>query len=195
MPSLRFFILPLFLLASISFAADAIKVEQVKFNTTKDDWIQMEIELKCEGNPLPDAKNEKFLENIKVKAYVTYSEDGAANKYAYYTSESEILIMEKGESYNVYYYLPGLIVERDRLKKDPDFYYVEISIGETVLPPLPNSMSRSIKNLTMLESMKTQAAAEGDTNANILMPIYYAPGYVLGNVSDLPTYLRRDPRP
>jgi len=195
MPSLRFLILPLLFLASVSFAKDALTVDRVKFSPTKDSWVQMEIQISCDGNPAPDAKNARYLEGVKLKAYLAYSEDGAQGKFSYYMSEVEIVIMEKGDTNNVYFYLPGMIVDRDRLKNDPDYFYVEVSIGDNVLPPQKEAMSSSIKNLQILESMKAKANSEGEANADILMPVYLAPPAYLGRIDRLPLFLRRDPRP
>lgn len=153
----------------------------------------MEIQLRCDGDPRPDAKDDRYLEDIGVKVYLAYSEDGAAGKFAYYTSEVEIVIMEKGDTNNVYFYLPGLIVERDRLKTDPDYYYVELNAGEGVLPPRDNNMSSSIGSLQILESMKAKAETEAEENKGKLMPIYYAPAEYIGRIDKLPTFLRLDP--
>lgn len=195
MPSLRFLLILLSIFTvSASFAAEAVSVDRVKFNSLRDDWVQMEIQISCDGNPAQDAKNPRYLEDVTVKAYLTYSEDGAARAFTYYMSEVEIMIMEKGETYNVYFYLPGLIVERDRLKTEPDFYYVELSIGDTPLEPQRDAMSSSITSASMLENMKGKAMAEGEANADILMPIYYAPADNRGRVDDLPLMYRRDPK-
>ena len=195
MPSLRsLFILPLLVVASLVSAQESLTVDRVDFNTTRDDWTQMEIKLTCLGNPSPEARDNNYLEGVKLKVYLAYERDAAAAQYDYYMSEVEIVIMERGDSYNVYFYLPGLIVERDKLRAEPEFYYVEVTIGETTLTPLKNSMSSSIKNLQILESMKSKANAEGEANAGLLMPIYYAPAEVRGRTDDLPLLLRRDPK-
>ena len=119
----KYFIPVLALLAgSLStIAQEAIKVDRVDFNDLRDDWIQMEIELSCSGNPSEDARDPNFVEKIKVKAYLAYERDASQRSYDYYTSEVEIVIMEKGDDNNVYFYLPGLIAERDHLKPNPRF--------------------------------------------------------------------------
>ena len=125
----------LFSVTSTLFAQEAIKVDRVDFNSLRDNWIQMEVELSCHENPSPEAIDKRFVEKIKVKAYLAYARDASARIYDYYTSEVEIIIMERGDDNNVYFYLPGLIVERDKLSTDPEFYYVEISVdGESQTP-------------------------------------------------------------
>jgi hypothetical protein len=169
-------------------------VDRVDFNSLRDDWIQMEIELSCDGNPAPDARDERYVEKIKVKAYVAYERDGQARSFDYYTSEVEIIIMEKGDNNNVYFYLPGLIVERDSLSTDPDFYYVEVSVNGEPQKPQKSAMSSNIPNLEILNSFISKADSEGAVNDDILMPIYLVSGIDIGRVSDLPAFVRRDVR-
>lgn len=185
----------LFGLLSVS-AQDAVEVDRVDFNSLRDDWIQMAIELSCHGNPAEDARDDDYVENIKVKVYLAYTRDESAREYDYYTSEVEIIIMEKGDDRNVYFYLPGLIAERDNLKEDPDFYYVEISVdGETQAPRARSAaMSSNIPNLEILNSFLSNAESGGSENAFVLMPIYLVSGIDLGRVSDLPAFLRREVR-
>ena len=175
-------------------AQEAIQVDRVDFNSLRDDWIQVEIELSCDGNPAEDARDKDYVEKIKVKAYLAFTRDESAREYDYYTSEAEISIMEKGDDNNVYFYLPGLIVERDQLKTDPDFYYVEVSVNGEPQKPQKTAMSSNIPNLDILNSFLSKAESEGADNEHLLMPIYLVSGIDLGRVSDLPAFLRRDVR-
>jgi len=175
-------------------AQEDIRVDRVDFNSLRDDWIQMEIELSCEGNSAEEARDKDYVENIKVKAYLGYTRDASARSFDYYTSEIEILIMEKGDDNNVYFYLPGLIVERDQLKTDPDFYYVEVSVNGGAQKPQKVAMSSNIPNLDILNSFISKADAEGAGNEHVLMPIYLVSGVDLGRVSQLPAFLRREVR-
>lgn len=176
------------------FAKEAIEVERVDFNSLNEDWVQMQIELSCNENPAPDARNPDFIEKIKVKVYLGYVRDMATGSFDYYTSEVEIVLMEKGDDNNVYFYLPGPIVERDDLKTDPDFYYVEVSIDGKPLPPQKDAISGSIANLEVLETFIAKANTGSVKNDHLLMPIYLVNAVNLGRVSNLPVFLRRDVR-
>ncbi|MFU8847454.1 MAG: hypothetical protein ACNA77_01885 [Opitutales bacterium] len=192
----------LFLLSLIAFscaaslADDAVEVNRVKFNSAGQNWIQMEIELRCLANPSPDARNSRFVENIKVKVYLAWERDSQARLFDYYTSEVEIVIMEQNDKNNVYFYLPGPIVDRDRLRRDPDFYYVEVSVnGEPQLPRGGSAvMSRSISTLEILNSFIANANSGSLDNEHLLMPVYLVSDINLGRVSNLPVFLRRDVR-
>ena len=183
-----------FLAAALGASAQAIKVDRVDFNSLRDDWIQMEVELSCDGNPSSAARDKNFVENIKVKAYIAYERDAAARKFDYYTSECEIVVMKKGDDNNVYFYLPGLIVERDQLQTDPKFYYVEVSVGGEPQTPQKSAMSSNIPNLDILQKFTSNADSEGAVNEHILMPIYLTSGIDLGRVSKLPAFLRKEVR-
>ena len=185
-------------LTSLSSARGPITVKRVDFNSLRDDWRQMEVELSCSGNPSPEAKSSRFVENVKVKVYLAYklkglTESGAPN-FDYYTAEVEIIIMERGDDNNLYFYLPGMIVERDQLPVDPDYHYVEILIGGEALEPQKSAMSSSISSQAILDAFIGKADSEGAFNDHILMPVYYAPAGNLGRISDLPVFLRRDVR-
>lgn len=180
--------------AQTAIAQEAIEVDRVKFNSLRDDWTQMEIELSCNGNPSEDARNARFVEKIGVKAYIAYERDASAREYDYYSSEVEIVAMEQGDDNNVYFYLPGKIVERDRLDKEPAFYYVQVTVDGETQTPQKSAMSRNIPNADILNSFVSRAESDGSANEHMLMPIYLVTGIDLGRVSDHPTYLRRDVR-
>ncbi len=190
----KYFVPVLALLASALgvCAQEAIKVDRVSFNSLRDDWIQMEIELSCAGNPAEDARNKNYVEKIKVKAYLGYTRDAAAREFDYYTSEIEIIIMERGDDNNVYFYLPGLIAKRDQLQTKPDFYYVEVSVNGEPQQPQKAAMSSNIPNLEILNSFISRANSDGADNEHVLMPIYLVSGVDFGRVSKLPAFLRRD---
>lgn len=191
------YFIPILTLLAASLALPAqedIRVDRVDFNSLRDDWIQMEIELSCEGNSAEEARDKNYVEKIKVKAYLGYTRDASTRSFDYYTSEVEIIIMEKGDDNNVYFYLPGLIAERDQLKTDPDFYYVEVSINGEAQKPQKAAMSSNIPNLDILNSFISKADSEGADNEHLLMPYYLVSGIDLGRVSKLPAFLRRDVR-
>lgn len=192
----KFLLLFLLLLrfTAVSMADEIIRVDRVDFNSLRDDWVQVEIELSCTGNPSPEARSPRFVENIKVKVYLAYLRDASTRKFDYYSSEVEILIMEQGDNNNVYFYMPGPIIERDRLKKDPDFFYVEVFVDDKSQKPQQTAMSRNIPDLEILNSFIKNADSGSYENEHLLMPIYLVSGIELGRVSDLPVFLRRDVR-
>jgi hypothetical protein len=189
-----------FALVSLSSASEPITVKKVDFTLLRDKWTQVEVELKCGENKSPAARNKDFVENVKAKVYLAYQLDGktpsGAPKFDYYTAEVEIIMMERGDDYNLYFYLPGMIYERDRFSQvDPAYYYVEISIAGEVLAPQKGAVSDLfITTPSSLPNFVSKADSEGAENDHILMPVYHTPVEYRGKVSDLPIFLRRDVR-
>jgi len=183
---LAFFVVPI----SIVTAQDVV-VDKVKFNTLRGDWVEIEIQLTCNGNSAPDARNSKFVENIKVKPFLAYPKGSSADEFVYFTSEVEILIMEARDQNNVYFYLPGPVMERDGLKF-PKYFYVEIEINDTVQPPSNNAYNGV--ELTSIPNMKSMTEAGAALNEDVLLPVYYTPAEQLKGVRDLPIFRRSDPK-
>lgn len=173
-------------------AEDAVTVDRVKFNTVGDRWVQVEIELTCNGNPAPDAVNPDYVEKITVKPLLAYRT--GSGEYNFYTSQVEILIMEARDKNTVYFYMPGLVMERDEIRGDPEFHYVEISIAGQVQEPQKGPAMGNISNETMLKNMQAKAQAQAEANKNILIPSYYAPLQYRADSRKEPVYLRREPQ-
>ena len=194
---MKLYFVPIFVFLSaglIASARQAIEVKRVDFNKTSDRWIQMEVRLSCRGQVAADARDSRFVEKIHVKVYLAFVRDASARLYDYYTGELDIIMMEKGDDNNVYFYLPELIVERDRLPTTPDFYYVELSVDGRAQDPQKEAMSSKIANIDILNTFISKAKSEGAVNEHFLMPIYLVAGVDLGRVSKLPVFLRRDVR-
>jgi hypothetical protein len=182
----------IFILKSPLIGQDAVTVDRVKFNTLSDRWVQVEIELTCNGNPAPDATDPDFVENITIKPLLAYRT--GSGEYNFYTSQVEILIMEARDKNTVSFYMPGLIMERDEVRGDPEFHYVEISIGGTVQDPQKGPAMGNIKDAAMLKNMQSKAEAQSEANQNILIPSYFAPLKYRGDSRKEPVYLRREPQ-
>ena len=90
--------------------------------------------------------------------------------------------------------MPGLIMERDEIRGDPEFHYVEVSIAGQVQDPQKGAAMGNIKDAAMLKNMQSKAEAQSEANKNILMPSYFAPLQFRGNGRDEPVYLRREPQ-
>lgn len=189
-------LLPLiaFIVSTVSplIAQEAVTVDRVKFNTVGDRWVQVEIELTCNGNPAPDAVNKDYVERIMVKPLLAYRT--GSGEYNFYTSQVEILIMEARDKNTVYFYMPGLIMERDEIRGDPEFHYVEISIAGQVQEPQKGPAMGNIASEAMLKNMQSKAEAQSEANKNILIPSYFAPPQLRGDSRKEPVYLRREPQ-
>lgn len=168
-----------------------VQVDKVNTKTLRDSWVMVEIQLSCSGNSSPDARDSKYLENVKVRPYLGYPKGESTSDYVYFTSEVEIMIMEAMDKNTLYFYIPGLIAERDKLKK-PKFYYIELEVNGEVVTPSKYAFDGF--NVSSLPNFKSMAESGAEANKDVLMPHYYAPISVVGNrgLPDLPILVRRD---
>ena len=187
-----------FLLVSIDglFAENAVTVERVKFDSLGDDWMQIEIDLLCNGSTSPDARNPDFVENITIKPLIAYTMGGG--DFQFYSSSVEVMIMEARDKNSVYFYMPGLVAERDELPSRPDYYYIEVSIGGVIQDPSDagEALSSSIRDLDVLKKMQSRAAAQSQiiNNEGLLLPAYFAPIEYSSGARNQPVYNRREPK-
>ena len=178
-------------------AQDAVTVERVKFDSLDDDWMQMEIELFCNGNMSPDARDPDFVEKITIKPLIAYSMGG--REFQFYSASVEVMIMEVRDKSSVYFYMPGLVVERDELAARPEYYYIEVSVGGVIQDPgdAGEALSSSIRDLDMLKKMQSRAEAQSQliTNEGLLLPAYYAPEEYTSGARNQPVYIRWESKP
>jgi hypothetical protein len=151
------------------------EVADINFESLNDDWVQMEIKIRADKNTAEDARNERFVDNIKVTAYLGYERDRRKKSFDFYKAQVEIVSIKQGETKNVYLYMPGIIVERDRLPKIPPYYFVTLEIDGKTLPLSKNAYSQESLDRDTLRSMKQKADAESEVNDFILRPHYNAP--------------------
>lgn len=187
-----------FCFAGSLFAQDApAQVDNIKFKNLDDDWVEMEVKIKAFKNTAPDAKNERFVDNIKVLGYFAYERDRQARTFDFYKAEVEVISIEQGKTENVYFYMPGVVVKRDRLPKTPPYYFVALEINGQMLPIDNRAYSKSTLNDDTIRSMKTKADAESEPNDYILKPSYNAPLAKIGASPDLrrmATLVIREPK-
>jgi hypothetical protein len=182
------------LIANLAFAEDpAAQVDNIKFNNLSDDWVEMEVKIKANRNLAPDAKNERFVDNIKVLGYFAY-QDSKTKAFDFYKAEVEVISIEQGKTEHVYFYMPGVVVKRDRLPKEPPYYFVALEINGQVQPIDNRAYSKNLSD-DSIRNMKTKADAESEKNDFILKPSYNAPlGLIGARPSDMAPLIRREPK-
>ena len=113
--------------------------------------------------------------------------------------------MEVGSPRSVYFYLPGDIVKRDRLKMQPDFYYVQLDVGGTEVPLFSEAGKL---NADMLAAVHKQISTKKEfdgardladrgvaANAGMLRPQYMVPYAIFDTLpqgSPSPEFIRED---
>ena len=196
----RFILLTLSLcFAQLSFAQEIpAEVTDINFRSLRDDWVQMEIKIRANRNTAEDAKNERFVDNIKVMAYLGYEINAKEKSFDFYKAEVEIVSIEQGKQKEVHFFMPGVVVDRDRLPKVPPYYFVALEVDGKVFPLSNNAYSRDSLNKDTLRSMKQKADAESEKNDFILMPHYNVSRLLLIEArlkeDDLAPLIRREPK-
>lgn len=193
--------LPLFLLTILTiisttfvFAKDeTILVKDVKFSRATDDWIVAMIKLDAIENHKEDARDKDYIENIKVTLTVAYEPNysGAPKgQYDFYRSDLEIIAMKAAAPKHVYFALPGIIVKRDRLDKDPFAWMVELEVDGEKIEATKDHISDKLKKGGAAQSFITKANTSVSENENLLVPSYLAPEFL--KFKDQPDYIRKD---
>lgn len=193
---------------SASAQVSPIAIEDVKFRDfkVKDyDWIEAEIKLKADTASkyeFEGQRDDKFVDNITLTFSVCYeTRNSDAGKFEFYRAKVEIVSLKKGEDRYVYFYLPGIIKERDKLDDEPYAWAIQMEISGKELPNDPRkfkeNFSTRFSSTEFFESYFRALDERAERNEGMLLPIYYAPGYVTSNSKDVlksPNYLRRDPQ-
>ncbi len=185
--------------AQFSFAQEIpAEVTNVNFESLRDDWVQMEIKIRANKNISEDARNERFVDNIKVMAYLGYERNRKDKSFDFYKAEAEIVSIEQGKQKEVHFFMPGVVVDRDRLPKVPPYYFVALEVDGKVFPLSNDAYSRDTLNSETLRSMKQKADAESEKNDFILVPHYNASRLLLIEArlseKDLAPLIIREPK-
>ena len=114
--------------------------------------MQIEIDLLCNGSTSPDARNPDFVENITIKPLIAYTMGGGFSVLFLFRRSYDYV--EARDKSSVYFYMPGLVAERDELPSRPDYYYIEVSIGGVIQDPSDagEALSSSIRDLDVLKN-------------------------------------------
>ena len=198
MKQFLFLTLSLCLAQSVFAQVIPAEVTDIDFNNLRDDWVHVAIEIRSNGNEAEDAKNERFVDNIKVMAYLGYERDPRAKRFDFYKAQAEIISIEQGKDKKVHFFMPGVVVDRDRLPKTPHYYFVALEVDGRMLPLSKEAFSQGTLNQESLRSMKQKADVESGPNDFILMQYYNVPGNVLAearlDADDLAPLLIRELR-
>jgi hypothetical protein len=160
-----------------------VKFLQTKLNNQVNPWNRMQVELQANFNPDPKALNKRWVDKIKVtvtQIYKTASKD--PKDWNYYRASATVLTMEVNQPRSVVFYLPGDIVKRDNLRKEPDWYYAELSVGGaeeqmfdakgSLLAEHSNAVHKSLSKKSDFDAAKDAADRGVGANPGILRPQY-----------------------
>jgi hypothetical protein len=167
----------------------AVVVKDVKFAQTRmngmatNPWNRVEVVVDPKSNSDPKATNKRWVDKVKVTATLVYKiPNRPAEEWNYYRSTATVLTLEVNSPRSVFFYLPGDVVKRDNLRKDPDHYFVELEVAGTqqaifdargaLVNEQRNAVSRSLVTKADFEGAKGFADRGSMLNAGILRPQY-----------------------
>jgi len=195
----------------------SVHFDPVKIGGQKNEWIRMQVELQANFNPETKvaaedkvgkrAANKQWVDKVKVTVTQIFKPVAAkdAAEFSYYRSSATVLTMEIGSPRSVYFYLPGDIVKRDRLKMQPDYFYVQLDVGGTEVPLFneagrltPDMLAAVPKTLASkkdFDGAREQADRGVNANAGMLRPQFMVPYAIFDTLpqgSPSPEFIRED---
>jgi hypothetical protein len=155
---------------------------QIRTRGAGGDWMSVTMELLPNLNPDPNAKSREFLENVEIILHMAFKAETGENgepKFEFYQSRSTIVIMKARQPVITAFFLPGHIVERDKLPREPDYWAVEINVNNVPQEPSKSLVHRYYKsNLEQLPNFLQKSATDSRANDGLLMPQYLAPAEI-----------------
>jgi hypothetical protein len=194
----------------------SVHFDPAKFGGQKHPWIRMQVELQANFNPdskepkegAKKAANKGWVDKVKVTVTQIYKSGTGkdASEFTYYRAAATVLTMEVGGSTrSVYFYLPGDVVARDRLKATPDYYYVQVEVGGTEVPlfdergkitlGMDAAIHKQIQDKKLFDGAKDLADRGVAANTGILRPQFLVPYSIFDQLpasSPSPEFIRED---
>lgn len=190
-----------------------VKFMQTKIGGQENPWNRMQVELQASFNPETKAPadgakkllNKQWVDKVKVTVTQIYKPTGAKDMadFSYYRASATILTLEVLKPRSVMFYLPGDIVKRDRLRKEPDAYYVQVEVNGTeaqmfddkgqLVPDQAVALHKSIQKKEFFSNAKDMADRSASANAGMLRPPYMLLSYdPLQVVPPAPEFIREE---
>lgn len=117
----------------------SVTFQQTKLGGQVNPWNRMQVEI--QANSVPEVKaaageakapasNKRWVDKVKVTVTQIYkTASPKPEDWNYYRSSATVLTIEVLQPRSVLFYLPGDIVKRDILKKEPDYYFVQLEVA------------------------------------------------------------------
>ncbi|MEY4403005.1 MAG: hypothetical protein RIR91_1040 [Verrucomicrobiota bacterium] len=202
--------------ATAAAGKSAVFVRNVTFQQTKlggqvNPWNRMQVEI--QANSVAEAKapaagdakaaNKKWVDKVKVTVTQIYKTTSAKPEdWNYYRSSVTVLTIEVNQPRSVLFYLPGDIVKRDNLKKEPDYYYVQLEVGGNeeplfaptgvVLPDQKQALHKDLQSKAKFDPAKDAADRGVVSTPGILRPQYLVLYSDTPVVPPSPEFIRED---
>lgn len=168
-----------------------LEIEQVRFQTLRDQWLRTEVRVRALGNA--QESNPRYTSNIRIELILSFQRrDG---EFLFYRARASLVTLEQNQRAAVAFYLPGVILRRDDLR-EPFAYLVDVSASGQPQPYGREWASANIRENPMaLESLRNRSLQVADQHDGILLPAYLAPEGIRQPVNprEQPVYRRPEP--
>ena len=180
-----------------------VKFAQTKLGGQMNAWNRMQVELMSGDNLDPKALNKKWLDKVKVTVTQVYkTASKKPEDWNYYRASATVLTIEANQPRSVLFYLPGDIVKRDVLHKEPDYYFVQLEVAGNeapifdakgaLIPAQARAVHKDIATKAAFDAAK-DAADRGVVNTpGILRPQYLISYQDNPVVPASPEFIRED---
>jgi len=175
-----------------------VKFFQHRLGGQLNPWNRMQVEVSANYNPDPKAPNKSWVDKIKLTVTQVYKTKSAkAEEWNYYRSSVTVLTLEVNQPRTVSFYLPGDIVKRDNLRKEPDYYFVQVEVAGNeeplfdakgnVIAEQSRAISHELAKKANYDGAKDVADRCAGNNPGILRPQF------LVNYPDVPVVVPPSP--
>lgn len=193
-------------------AADkAVLVKDVRFSQTRmngmatNPWNRVEVVLDARANPDPKALNKRWVDRVKVTVTLGFNNKNSPKnleEWSFYRASATVLTMEVNSARSVFFYLPGDIVKRDSLRKDPDVHFIELEVAGTpqalfdargaFVADQKAAVSKLLADKAAFDNVKGFADRGSLNNAGFLRPHYLVDNLEQDVARFSPEFVRED---
>lgn len=158
-----------------------VTVDEFEFTTFRlagadGEWMRVAIELRAGANPLPEARNPRFVDDVSVRVFLGFQ--GPDGALLFYRSAADLVSLEQGEERVVEFFLPPEVVGRERLNREPFAGLVEIAVGGRTLPlAREHIVGSALSDAARIDGFKGRIEEAAEATDGILLPVYETPFY------------------
>ncbi|MBC2601466.1 hypothetical protein [Puniceicoccus vermicola] len=176
-------------------------MSNVRFDRGPDDWMMATVQISPERNPLPDARDEDYMDDVLLTLTLCYKVKNPAegqSPLSFYRSTVRMVSIEQSKRYSLYFFLPGVIRDRDELDVEPFAWMVEMEVsGTKVGMSLDQAGGEVQKDKEGYDNFLSQASSGVQENEGLLVPVYLAPNHIVDSsrlrYTEVPAFYRFEP--
>lgn len=159
---------------------DRVEVAAVQFATARPPdggdgaWLEVAVEL--EARPAAE-RTGRVTGPLRVEALLAHESPATAGeprRWVFYRSAAELVGLPAGRT-QVRFYLPPVVLQRDRLSGAPRFWEIVLAGAELAPPVSERRLAPALADAAASRSFREKIAAEAPANDGILLPQYLTP--------------------